>query len=82
MYNKITFKSMYHQDVKYYMKAYFTKFELSIPIEIFQKLSYIANHRGWSVNRLINRFMKNEIAVFERKHGKIHLSDDNDEKSV
>lgn len=55
------------------MRSNLSKFTLRVPPELLNKFQYVAEYNARSANRELESLMKEHIADFEEKHGKIEL---------
>lgn len=51
------------------------RYTLRIDRLLFQKFRYIAQWEGRSANKEIEQYLKKRVAEFEKEHGKIDLSE-------
>ena len=51
------------------------RYTLRIDRRLFQKFRYIAQWEGRSANKEIEQYLKKRVAEFEKEHGKIDLSE-------
>ncbi len=54
------------------------RFTLRVDRRLFQKFRYVAEAEGRSANKEIEQFIKRHVAEYERQHGKIELTEQND----
>lgn len=50
-------------------------FLLRVPMELYQKFSYIAKYDGRSTTKQIEHMMKARVTAFEQKNGEIKLDE-------
>lgn len=55
------------------------RFTLRVDRRLFQKFRYVAEAEGRSANKEIEQFIKRHVAEYERQHGKIDLTEQNDQ---
>ena len=51
------------------------RYTLRVNRQLFRKFRYIAESEGRSVNKEIEQFMKRSVRDFEKEHGEIVLTD-------
>lgn len=54
------------------------RYTLRVDRLLFKKFRYIAESEGRSANKEIEQYFKRRVATFEREHGEIPVSEDND----
>ena len=57
------------------MKDTLPRYTLRIPLELLDKLAYIAAYEGRTKNKEIEQLIKKRIAAFEEVHGPIPTKD-------
>ncbi|MFR0582759.1 Arc family DNA-binding protein [Limosilactobacillus mucosae] len=62
------------------MASKYPMFGLRIPTELREKLKYIADYNGRSMNKEIEQLIIRHVDEFENNHGKINLGSDNHSK--
>lgn len=61
------------------MESKLLRFTLRVDRHLFEKFRYVAEYEGRSANKEIEQFIKKHVAEFEKVHGKIELSEKEDE---
>ena len=55
------------------MKKFTLRINISVDPTLLEKMHFVSEYEGRSVNQQLIRLMKNCIAAFEAKHGRIAL---------
>ena len=62
------------------MKDKLVRYTLRVDRLIFKKFRYVAEYEGRSANKEIEQYLKRRVAEFEKEHGKIEVSVDDDDE--
>lgn len=57
------------------MESKLLRYTLRVDRHLFEKFKYVAEYEGRSANKEIEQFIKKHVAEFEKVHGKIEVSD-------